>query len=87
MEYIQKTYKNPFDGLSDKLLVPAEYSGRLTHTYFDTECHGYVTDYLGNVGEYHELSYIHMEPSDYELTLSENYKAFLYAIFESEEEK
>ena len=87
MEYIQKTYKNPFDGLSDKLLVPAEYSGRLTHTYFDTECHGYVTDYLGNVGEYHELSYIHMEPSDYELTLSENYKAFLYAMFESEEEK
>ena len=87
MEYIQKTYDNPFDGLSDGLKVPSEYSGRLTHTYFDEECSGYVTDYLGNVGHFHELSYIHMEPSDYELTLSENYKAFLYAIFDKKEER
>lgn len=87
MEYIQKTYNNPFDGLNDGLKVPSEYSGRLTHTYFDEECSGYITDYLGNVGHFHELSYIHMEPSDYELTLSENYKAFLYAIFDTKEEK
>lgn len=87
MEYIQKTYNNPFDGLNDGLKVPSEYSGRLTHTYFDEECSGYVTDYLGNVGHFHELSYIHMEPSDYELTLSENYKAFLYAIFDTKEEQ
>ena len=87
MEYIQKTYNNPFDGLNDGLKVPSEYSGRLTHTYFDEECSGYITDYLGNVGYFHELSYIHMEPSDYELTLSENYKAFLYAIFDTKEER
>ena len=80
MEYIENTYENPFDGLSDGLKVPSDYSGRLTHTYFDNECKGYVRDYLGNIGQYHELSYIHMEPSDYELTLSESYKSFLSSL-------
>lgn len=86
MEYIEKTYENPFDGLSDGLKVPSDYSGRLTHTYFDDECQGYVKDYLGNIGQYHELSYIHMEPSDYELTLSESYKSFLTSIKNVKEE-
>ena len=76
-DYLVKTFKNPMDGLKDGLVVPPEYSGRLTLTYCDDECHGYVTDYLGNSGEYHELSYIHMEPSEYHMTLSEDYKYFL----------
>lgn len=76
-DYLVKTFKNPMDGLKDGLVVPPEYSGRLTLTYCDDECHGYVTDYLGNSGEYHELSYIHMEQSDYHMTLSEDYKYFL----------
>lgn len=87
MEYIQKAYPDPFDGLSDGLEVPSEYSGRLTHTYFDTECQGYVKDYLGVTGQYHELSYIHMEPSDYKLTLSESYKSFLASLMDTKEEK
>lgn len=87
MEYIQKEYPDPFDGLSDGLEVPSEYSGRLTHTYFDTECQGYVKDYLGVTGQYHELSYIHMEPSDYKLTLSESYKSFLASLMDTKEEK
>jgi hypothetical protein len=77
MEYIKMEYKDPFDGLADGLKVPPQYSGRLTSTYFDEGASGTVTDYLGNESEFSELSYIHMEPSSYELTLSDKYKYFL----------
>lgn len=77
MEYILVNYKDPFDGLSGELVVPKEYSGRLTLSYVDEERAGIVTDYLGNVARYYEKSYIHMAPSDYSLTLSEEYRMFL----------
>lgn len=80
-DYIVSNWDDPFEALTDKLKVPSEFSGRLTLTYMDEECHGYVTDYLGNTSEYHELSYIHMEPSDYELTLSDEYKQFLNTFY------
>lgn len=80
-DYIVKTCDDPLDGLHDGLCVPAEYSGRLTLTYIDEPVSGTIRDYLGNIGEYNELSCIHMEPSEYELTLSDEYKAFLNKMF------
>lgn len=77
MKYLEETYSDPFEALDENLIIPKEYSGRLTSTYFDVPCDGIITDYLGNVSEYHELSYIHMEPSQYELTMSMEYRAFL----------
>lgn len=85
-DYLVKTCRDPFDGLSDSLRVPAEYSGRLTLTYIDEPVSGEVRDYLGQVGEFSELSCVHMEPSDYELTLSDEYKAFLNTLFEIKED-
>ena len=79
-EYICQHFKNPFDALADGLNVSKDFSGRLTLTYVDTCCSGMVEDYLGNLSEYEELSYIHMEPSDYTLTLSDSYKDFLRLI-------
>ena len=76
-EYILQHFKNPFDALADGLNVPASHSGRLTLTYMDESCTGVVEDYQGNRAEFHEESYIHMEPSEYTLTLSDSYKAFL----------
>lgn len=76
-DYLVKTYSDPMDGLDGGLVVPAEYSGRLISTYVDEPCQGSIADYLGNQGEFSELSYIHMEPSEYELTLSSEYKAFI----------
>lgn len=80
-DYLVKSCRDPFDGLRDGLRVPAEYSGRLTLTYIDDPISGEVRDYLGNVGEYEEFSCIHMEPSEYELTLSDEYKDFLNTLF------
>lgn len=66
-------HNNPFDFFNDMLVVPKEYSGRLVSTYLDEEFEGVVTDYLGNKYEYYELTGIHMEPSDYKLTMTDIY--------------
>lgn len=81
IDYIVKMFADPLEGLQDHLLVPAENSGRLTVTYCDDPFVTVVTDYNGVQCEVAEESYIHMEPSDYELTMSDEYKSFLYKIF------
>ncbi len=64
------------------LYIPPDYTGKLTHTYIDEEQQGVVQDYLGNYDEFHELSSIHLEPADYHLDISEDFKNFLYEIHE-----
>lgn len=87
MEYILKTYANPFDGLEEGLIVPGEYSGRLLLDYCkDEPCSGEVKDYLGEWGEFSELSYIHMEPTTYELTYSMDYKAYTDMLLDIKED-
>ena len=80
-QYLVEHFDDPFDGFTHDLVVPAEYSGRLTLTYVDNPCDGIGIDYLGNREEYHELSFIHMEPSDYNLTMSAEYRGFLNLIY------
>ena len=83
MQYILKTYSDPFDGLDEGLVVPGDYSGRLLLDYCNDEpCSGVVKDYLGVEGEFSELSYVHMEPTTYELTYSMDYKAYTDALLE-----
>ena len=83
MQYILKNYSDPFDGLDEGLIVPGDYSGRLLLDYCNDEpCSGVVKDYLGVEGEFSELSYIHMEPTTYELTYSMDYKAYTDALLE-----
>lgn len=84
-EYLVKNFDDPFDGFTHKLCVPEEYSGRLTLTYIDEPCSGVEADYLGNYCNYYEETSIHMEPSQYELTLSDKYKEFLYRLYGVEE--
>ena len=82
MEYLEK-FGNPFAAFDDHMIVPKEYSGRLILDYCgDAACCGEVEDYLGNVGEYSELSYVHMEPTTYELTFSVDYKLFTDMLME-----
>lgn len=80
-DYIVSHFDEPMDALADHLVVPKEYSGRLTVTYCDEPYSTVVKDYLGEYCEVSEESYIHMEPSEYELTMSDEYKAFLNKIF------
>ena len=80
-KYLEEHYSDPFDGFTHDLCVPKEYSGRLTLTYIDEPCTGVTRDYLGNLCEYYESSYIHMEPSDYNLTMSDQYRRFINYMY------
>lgn len=61
----------------DGLTVPAEKSGRLTHTYSEETAHNLITDYLGNTCEMEQHGFIHLEPSPYVLTVSDDYTRFV----------
>lgn len=80
-QYLVDHFADPFEGFTHDLCVPADYSGRLTLTYRDDPCEGIAYDYLGNKCSYSEKSYIHMEPSDYNLTMSNEYRGFINLIY------
>ena len=76
----QKFGDDIFKEFKQGLYVPSEYTGKNTHTYIDNERSGVLTDYLGNKCTYHELSAVHMEGSDYHLSLSKEYVDYLTEI-------
>ena len=80
-----KQNKSPFELFNTELSIPAGSSGRLIHTYCDYPIEGYITDYLGNRGYYHEESYIHMEESGYDFSISDTYDWFLELLLGEEE--
>ena len=82
MPYLLKKYgeKGVFKAFTNKLHVPPEHTGKLTHTYIDDTRDGVVIDYLGNPGYYHELSAVHLEKSDYSLSLAPEYTSYLLSI-------
>ena len=71
---------NAFDFFNDGMVVDCEHTGKMTHTYCDREIKGTLTDYMGNEAEYHELSYIHLEKTDYVLSLSQMYVAYYKGV-------
>lgn len=86
----EKSGHNPikaFNLFSEGLYIPPDSTGKLTHTYMDHEIFGIMIDYMGNPGEYHELSYVQLEPQDYELSLSDRYAELLRRIANGEQIK
>lgn len=80
-----KTFDNVFKHFEEGLLFPSDIdgfnaTGKLTHTYIDIEQKGLVTDYLGNTTRYHEYSSVHLEPTEYELGLDNDFKNLLLGI-------
>lgn len=72
-----------FDAFTDGMYVPKGKTGKNIHTYIDEETHGICIDYLNIPYKYKELSSIHMEPCDYELSLSREFIDYLFEIHES----
>lgn len=79
MEYLVGT-GNPFGNFTDGLSIPPENSGRLILSYIDNETVGTVVDVFGVPYEYHELSSIHMEKSEYNLSMSEEFVRYLEGL-------
>ena len=78
--FIMENGKDPdewFNFFDDDMSVPAEKTGKLTHTYIDAEVEGELVDMYGISGRYYEKSCIHLEPAPYHLNLSKDFIRFL----------
>ena len=89
MDYFIRTGKNPFETFKNGMYIPATYkhdgiiyagTGKNTHTYIDEQRDGIVYDYKGLKYEYHVSSCVHMEESDYTLSLATEYIELLLHI-------
>lgn len=69
-----------FDKFNDEMYIPREWTGKNIHTYIDFATDGVVTDYLGNSHSYSELSSVHMEPTDYSLSIGSEYADFIAMV-------
>lgn len=65
--------KEPFTFFNCGMYVNRDNTGKMTHTYIDNTIEGVLTDYLGNNAGYKEYSFIHLEKTDYILSLTSMY--------------
>ena len=89
LKYSYKTNEKIFNAFTEDLTFPASYenngeelngSGKLLHTYIDTYMSGEVIDYLGNKYNYEEQSGVHLENTEYTLSLESEFKTLLLGI-------
>lgn len=91
-EYLKYRYKsvdNIFKAFTDDLEFPKQYikdgqvlngSGKLLHTYIDILRRGTMVDYNGVEGTYSELSAVHLEPTEYCLSLDYTFKQLIKGV-------
>ena len=65
--------KDPFELFDNDMYVPALETGKLTHTYIEGETSGRITDYQGNIADYHEYSAVHLSPCDFSMSMASDY--------------
>ena len=66
-----------FELFSDQLYIPANKTGKMTHTYIDEPIELEVVDYFGNRTIVKVESGIHLESCEFTLSISAQYKTFL----------
>lgn len=80
LNYILSQKQDAFEFFSNEMYIPKGHAGKMIHTYIDMPSKGVVKDYLGNYGEFSELSSLYMEPADYSLSIGTEYANFLYHV-------
>lgn len=65
---------------NNNLCVPRGFSGRTTSCYIDYETSGQITDYNGVVGDFHELTSVHVEQTEYNLSIASAYIKYFLGI-------
>lgn len=84
-----KTVDGVFKAFTEDLEFPKQYtvdgvikngSGKLLHTYVDIPRSGKMVDYKGVECEYHELSGVHLEPTEYSLSLDYAFKQLIKGV-------
>lgn len=80
-DFMVKTYGDKvLENFKDGLFIPAEETGKQTHTYIDTEMESDIIDYLGNEKHVKSESGVHLEAASFELSLSEDFVKFLQVV-------
>ena len=77
-EYIEKN--GCFEFFNDNMCIPAENTGKQTHTYIDEERHFEIIDYLGKRQIETCKSGIHLEECEFTLSISKQYSNFLQKL-------
>ena len=78
--YLESKSSDIFDLFKEDMYIPKGFTGKNIHTYIDEKRNGYITDYLGKTIQYEELTCVHMEESDYTLSLSREFVDYLLSI-------
>lgn len=69
-----------FEIFGENMFIPAGHTGKMTLTYIDKEDEGSFIDYMGNEGEYHELTSIYMEEQSYHMSIVEDYLNYIEGV-------
>lgn len=81
VEYLKEiSNNNPtdiFNNFNDNLYIPANRTGKMTHTYIDDTMCLQVTDYLNECADVVADSGIHLEECEFTLKISDTFKTFL----------
>lgn len=77
--YLDQKYgkAGAFTAFTNDLEIPADYTGKLTHFYLDSEYTGQVCDYLGNTIKYKCKSGIYFEKASYNFSMESAYLSYL----------
>ena len=73
-----------FYKFDNNMCVPKSHSGRTTSCYIDYETSGSVKDYRGVVGDFHELTSVHVEQTEYNLSITSAYINYFLGIQQKE---
>lgn len=60
--------------------IKPPFSGRMVSSYIDEETEGYIKDYNGEIMHYNEKSSLHLEETQYTLSMSDDYLKFLFGV-------
>lgn len=66
-----------FEDFTDELYIDGEHTGKMTHTYIDTELEADIADYRGNVEHITSKSCVYLENCEFTLSISKEYGKFL----------
>lgn len=75
-----KTDKEIFNNFCDDLKIPDNYTHKLTHTYIDDRRIGNITDIQGNLYHYDIPSCIHLEKTEFKLSMGQAFIDFIKGV-------
>lgn len=81
-KYLVDTYGKyyAFYKFDNHMNVPTTASGRTSSCYIDYETSGTITDYNGVKGDFHELTSVHVEQTEYNLSITDTYIKYFMGI-------